>query len=83
MLAGVTDQLVALVEDILGVVEFRGDRVLHVVEEFQHITAWDDAAGGHGDATRLLDDRTQFVQSFEYSIHSYLCFPLGGVPLLE
>ena len=31
----------------------------------------------------FLDDRTQFVQSFEYSIHSYLCFPLGGVPLLE
>lgn len=69
--AGITDEGIALVENILRIVEFAGDRILDVVKKSEHISARHDAASRHRKASRLLDDSDKFVQSFKYAVHSY------------
>ena len=46
-----------------------GDRVLDVVDQFQHVTARHHATGRHRNPAGLLDDGTQFVESFKNSVH--------------
>ncbi len=69
MLLGLPQQLVAGVQHVLGVVEFAGDGVLDVVDQFQHVAARHDAAGRHRHAAGLFDDRTQFIERFKNSVH--------------
>ena len=71
VLARIADQGVALIEDVLSVVEFARDGVLDVVEEFEHVTARHDAARGHRHTPRLLDNRHEFVESLKYPVHSH------------
>ena len=59
---GVVDDLVAAVQDVLGVVELAGKRLADVVEQLEHVTARHDAVRGHRDAPSLLDDRDQRVE---------------------
>jgi hypothetical protein len=53
------------VQDVLGVVELAGDRVLDVVDQFEHVAARHHAARRHRDAAGLFDDRTQFIERFK------------------
>ena len=69
MLLGVAQHRIAGVEHILGVVEFAGDRVLDVVDQFEDVAAGHHAARRHRHAARLFDDGTQFVERFKYSVH--------------
>ncbi len=69
LLAGGVDQVVALVEDVLGVVDLRGQRVADVVKEFEHVSPGHDAAGRHRDAARLLDDGHELVERLENPVH--------------
>ena len=71
MLPRITDQGVTLVEDVLSVVELARDRVLDVVEEFEHVTARHDTARGHRHTPRLLDNRHELVESLKYPVHSH------------
>lgn len=66
---GVTDQLVAVVQHVLGVVEFTGNGVAHIVEQFENIAAWDHTAGGHGHTACLFDNRDKFVERLENPVH--------------
>jgi len=68
----VADQLVALIEDVLRVVEVAGDGVLDVVEQFEHVASGDHATRSHRHTARFFDDGAQFIQRFEYPVHSYL-----------
>ena len=69
VLFGLVEQRVSCVQDVLSIVELTGDRVLDVVDQFQHITARDDAAGGHRHTAGLFDYRAQLVERFKYSVH--------------
>lgn len=70
VLLGVTQHGVAGVQHILGVVEFAGDGVLDVVDEFEDVAPGYHAARRHRHAARLFDDGTQLVERFKYSVHS-------------
>ena len=69
MLLGLVEQRVTRIQHILGVVEFTGDRVLDVIDQFQHVPAGDDAAGGHWHTAGLFDNRAQLIERFKYSVH--------------
>ena len=62
-------QRVAGVEHVLGVVQLTRDRVLDVVDQFEHVAPRDNAARGHGNATSFLDNGTQFVERLKNSVH--------------
>lgn len=69
VLLGLAQQRVAGIEHVLCVVEFTGNGVLDVVDEFEHIPARDDAAGGHRHTARFFDDRAELVERFKNSVH--------------
>ncbi|GAA3689523.1 hypothetical protein GCM10022238_02890 [Gordonia hankookensis] len=71
MLPGIADERIPLIEHVLGVVELTWDGVLDVVEEFEDIASWNDAARSHRDASRFLDNRDEFVERFKNPVHSY------------
>ena len=69
MLLGLVEQRVPCIQHILGIVELAGDRVLDVIDQFQHIPARDDTAGSHRHAAGLFDNRAQLIERFKYSVH--------------
>ena len=69
MLLGLTQQRVASVENVLGVIEFAGYRVLDVVDQLEDISAGHHAARRHRHAARFFDDRAQLIERFKYSVH--------------
>jgi hypothetical protein len=60
---------VAGIEHVLGIVQLARDRVLDVVDQFEHVAPGDNAARGHGDATSFLDNGTQFIERLKNSVH--------------
>jgi hypothetical protein len=62
-------QRVAGVEHVLGVVQLTRDRVLDVVDKFEHVTAGHHAARGHRYASSFLDNGAQFVERLKNSVH--------------
>ena len=62
---------IARVQDVLGVVQFAGNRILDVVDQFQHVTAGHDATGCHRHATGFFDNGAQLVQRFKDSVHGH------------
>ena len=40
-----------------------------VIDQFQHVPAGDDAAGGHWHTAGLFDNRAQLIERFKYSVH--------------
>ena len=66
---GLVQQRVAGVEDILSVVQLTWDRVLDVVDQFEHVTTRDHAARGHRYAASFLDNGAQFVERLKNSVH--------------
>ena len=69
VLLGIPQHRIAGVQDILRVVEFPGDRILDVVDEFEDIAPRHNAARRHRHTARLFDDGAQFVERFKYSVH--------------
>ena len=69
MLLGLVEHRVPCIQHILGIVELAGDRVLDVIDQFQHITARDDTAGSHRHTAGLFDYCAQLIERFKYSVH--------------
>ncbi|BBZ27832.1 hypothetical protein MMAD_21270 [Mycolicibacterium madagascariense] len=69
MILCLAQHLVAGVEDVLRVVEFAGDGVLDVVEQLEHVASGHHAAGRHRHTAGFLDDGSELVERFEYSVH--------------
>ncbi len=69
MVLGLAQQRIPRVEDILGIVEFAGDRILDVVDQLEDIAAGHYAAGGHRHAAGLFYDPAQLIERFKYSVH--------------
>ena len=65
----VADELVTVIEHVLCIVQFPGDRIPHVVQKFQHVTSRHDATRSHRDTARLLDNGNELVESLEYAVH--------------
>ncbi len=69
MLLGVAQQRVTRVEDVLGVVELTGYRILDVVDQLEDIAAGHHAARRHRHAAGFFDNRAQLVERFKNSVH--------------
>ena len=69
MFLGLPQQVVAGVEHVLGVIEFAGDRILDVVDQFEDVAAGNHAPRRHGHPAGLLDDGAQLVERFKNSVH--------------
>ena len=69
MLLGLVQQLVTGVEHVLRVVEFAGDGVLDVVDQFEHVAAGHHTTCRHRHAAGFFDNRAQLVERFKYSVH--------------
>ena len=68
-LLGPAQDLVLVVQHVLGVVQLARDGVLDVVDQFEDIPAGHHAACRHRHAAGFFDDRTQFIESFKNSVH--------------
>ena len=55
------DDLVLVVENVLGVIELCGQCVAEIVEQQLHLVAGNHAVGGHWNAVSLVDDLDHFV----------------------
>ena len=71
MLLGLTQQRIAGIQNILGVIELAGNGVLDVVDQLKDIAAGHDASGGHRNAARFFNNGAQLVERFKYSVHGY------------
>ncbi len=69
VILGFAQQRVTGVEDVLGVVELAGYRVLDVVDQLEDIAAGHHAACRHRHAAGFFDDRAQLVERFKNSVH--------------
>jgi hypothetical protein len=69
MFPGFAQQRVTRVENVLGVVELAGYRILDVVDQLKDIAAGHHAAGRHRHATGFFDYRAQLIERFKNSVH--------------
>ncbi len=69
MRLGLVQQRVAGVEHVLGVIQLAGDRVLDVIDQFEHVAARHHAARSHRHTTSFFDNGAQLVERLKYSVH--------------
>src|SRR5699024_8610352 len=65
----IVKNLVAVVEDVLGVVHLDGNGVTHLVEDVEHLAARHHAIGCHGHAISLLHHVLEIVHALEGFVH--------------
>jgi hypothetical protein len=63
------DDLVLAVEHVLGVVDLGRQRVPHLVEQLENVTARHHATRGHRHTACLLHDRDELVEGLEDLVH--------------
>jgi hypothetical protein len=69
MLLGFAQQRVSRVENVLGIVELAGYRVLDVVDQLEDVAARHHTARGHRHAAGFFHNGAQLIERFKNSVH--------------